>query len=146
MKIIATNRRAQFDFFVEEELTVGLILTGSETKALVANQCSINEAYVQSKDGELWLIGCHMNVSSGDPTRTRKLLANKREIDKLAGKVQMQGYTIVPMNLIYSSTKKFKLVVGLAKGKKQHDKRQTIKERDLDREARRNINKQKGEL
>lgn len=137
---IADNKKAFHDYFIEERYEAGLVLEGWEVKAIRAGRAQIKEAYVIIKKGELFLIGAHISplLSASthvlpDPVRTRKLLLNSREINQLIGKVERAGYALVPLDLHYSKGR-VKLAVGLAKGKKQHDKRDTEKERDWVRE------------
>ena len=137
---IAENRKARHEFFIEERYEAGLALTGWEVKSLRAGRGQLKESYVYLKNGEAWLFGAHfspLNSASThvqpDPTRTRKLLLNKREIDHLIGAVERSGYTIVPLEL-YWKAGRAKLAIGLAKGKKQHDKRASDKDRDWQRE------------
>ena len=138
--LIAENRRARFDYFIEERLEAGLALEGWEVKALRAGKAQITEAYVYLREGEVFLLGAHITPLkttsthvSADPTRTRKLLLNRSEIAHLVGSVERKGYTIVPLEL-YWQRGKAKIRIGLAKGKKQHDKRATEKERDWARD------------
>jgi SsrA-binding protein len=137
---IADNKKAFHDYFIEERYEAGLVLEGWEAKSIRAGRVQIKEAYVLIKGGELYLIGAHISplLSASthvhpDPVRTRKLLLNRREIDQLIGKVERAGYALVPLDLHYSKGR-IKLSLGLAKGKKQHDKRATEKERDWLRE------------
>jgi SsrA-binding protein len=139
-KLIAENRRARFDYFIEERFEAGLALQGWEVKSLRAGKAQIAESYVFLRDGEAFLLGGHispLNTASthvtADPTRTRKLLLNRSELAHLVGAVERKGYTLVPLEL-YWKTGRAKLQIGLAKGKKQHDKRATEKERDWERE------------
>jgi len=142
---IAKNKKARHDYFIEEDFEAGLVLEGWEVKSMREGRVQLKEAYVIVRHGELWLFGCHMSPltsasthKSMDPTRTRKLLLHNSEISKLIGSVERRGYTVVPLEL-YWSKGRAKLKIGLAKGKKQHDKRATIKERDWERESRRLI-------
>lgn len=137
---ITDNKKAFHDYFIEERYEAGLVLEGWEVKSIRAGRAQIKEAYVLIKKGELYLIGAHISplLSASthilpDPVRTRKLLLNRREIDQLIGKVERAGYALVPLDLHYSKGR-VKLSIGLAKGKKQHDKRDTEKERDWVRE------------
>ena len=139
-KTIAENRRARFDYFIEERYEAGLVLEGWEVKALRAGKAQITESHVFVRDGEVFWIGAHINPLKttsthviADPTRTRKLLLNHSEIAHLIGAVERKGYTIVPLEL-YWQRGKAKIRIGLAKGKKQHDKRETEKERDWSRD------------
>jgi SsrA-binding protein len=137
---IAENRRARFEYFIEERLEAGLVLLGWEVKSLRAGRAQIAESYAFVRNGEAYLTGAHITplntVSThvtADPTRTRKLLLNRRELDHLVGAVERKGFTIVPLEL-YWKEGKAKLEIGLAKGKKQHDKRATEKDRDWERD------------
>ena len=137
---IFDNKKAFFDYFVEERFEAGLVLEGWEVKAIRAGRVHVKEAYVVIRKAELFLIGCHITplLSASthivpDSTRTRKLLLNAIEIRKLIGKVEQKGYTLVPLNLHFSKGN-VKCEIGLARGKKQYDKRQSIKEDDWKRE------------
>ncbi|MCC5862687.1 MAG: SsrA-binding protein SmpB [Gammaproteobacteria bacterium] len=137
---IALNRKARFDFFIEENLEAGLVLEGWEVKSLREGKAQISEAYVVLRGGEAFLLGALITplLSASthvhpDPTRTRKLLLGRQEIDRLIGAVERKGYTLVPLAL-YWQRGRAKLDIGLAKGKKQHDKRATEKARDWQRE------------
>lgn len=138
---IVQNKKAFHDYFIEEKYEAGIMLEGWEVKAIRAGRVQLKEAYVTAKDGALYLLGSHIsplaNASTHihpDPTRTRKLLLHKSEIDKIIGKVQRAGYTLMPLDMHYKNGR-VKLEIGLAKGKKQHDKRATEKEKDAKREA-----------
>ena len=138
---IVENRKAFHDYFVEERYEAGLVLEGWEVKAIRAGRAQLKEGYVVLQRGAFYLIGSHISALpeasthvNPDPVRSRKLLLNKEEISKLIGKVEQRGYTLVPLNLHYKGGR-IKLEIGLAKGKKQHDKRATEKERDAKREA-----------
>ena len=140
---IVDNKKAYHDYFIEEKFEAGLALDGWEVKAIRAGRAQIKEAYVIIKEGELLLIGAHITplISASthvvaDPTRTRKLLLHRSEINRLIGQVERAGYTLVPLNFHYNRGR-VKLDVGLAKGKKQYDKRATIKEREWNREQQR---------
>lgn len=142
-RTIAVNKKARHDFFIEETLEAGLALDGWEVKSLRAGKAQITEAYVLLRDGEAWLFGAHfqplLSASThvqADPTRTRKLLLHRNEIDRLVGAVERQGYTLVPLDLHWSRGRA-KLTVGLAKGKKKHDKRAAVKDRDWQRQKER---------
>lgn len=142
-RVIALNRRARHDYFIEEQYEAGLALQGWEVKSLRAGRGQITEAYVTLRDGEAILLGAHITplVSASthvvtDATRTRKLLLHGHELSKLTGKVERAGYTLVPLDLHWTRGRA-KLQVGLAKGKKKHDKRADIKERDWAREKER---------
>lgn len=140
---IAVNRRARHDYFIEETFEAGLALEGWEVKSLRAGRVQITEAYVTLKNGEAWLLGAHVTplITASthikpDTTRTRKLLLQRSQIDKLVGKVERAGYTVVPLNLHWNRGRA-KLTIGLAKGKKQHDKREDSKQRDWQRQKER---------
>jgi SsrA-binding protein len=140
---IVQNKKAFHDYFVEERFEAGLVLEGWEAKAIRAGRVQIKEAYVIVSNGEIFLIGSHITPLATasthvqpDPTRTRKLLLNAREIDKLIGAVERAGYTLVPLDMHYTKGR-IKVEIGLAKGKKQHDKREAEKERDWKREQQR---------
>jgi SsrA-binding protein len=142
---IAQNKKAFHDYFVEERYEAGLVLEGWEVKAIRAGRVQLKEAYVVLKGAEVFLIGCHISPLTSasthvtaDPTRSRKLLLHAEEIRKLIGKVERAGYTLVPLDLHYAKGR-IKLAIGLARGKKQHDKRATMKEREWDREQQRLI-------
>ncbi|HTJ93652.1 MAG TPA: SsrA-binding protein SmpB [Pararobbsia sp.] len=137
---IVDNKKAFFDYFIEERHEAGLVLEGWEVKAIRAGRSQIKEAYVVVKGAEIFLIGAHISplLSASthikpDPLRTRKLLLHAEEISKLIGKVEQRGYTLVPLNLHYTKGR-VKCEIGLAKGKKLHDKRETEKKRDWQRE------------
>jgi SsrA-binding protein len=140
---IVDNRKAYHDYFVEEKFEAGIALEGWEVKSSRAGRAQIKEAYVVVKDGELVLLGAHVSPLptasthiKPDPTRTRKLLMHRQEISRLVGKVERAGYTLTPLDLHYNKGR-IKLEIGLAKGKKQYDKREAEKERDWNREKQR---------
>src|SRR6202051_291438 len=137
---IAVNRKARFDYFIEERFEAGISLMGWEVKSMRAGKAQIAEAYVYLKGGEAFLFGAHINALNSasthvdtDPTRTRKLLLNRRQLDHLIGAVERRGYTLVPLQL-YWKTGRAKLEIGLAKRRKQHNKRNTEKHRDWRRD------------
>ncbi|MCG3190036.1 MAG: SsrA-binding protein [Burkholderiaceae bacterium] len=137
---IAENRRARFDYTIEERFEAGLVLEGWEIKAIRAGQVQLTDGYVVIRDGELFMIGCRINALRSASThvhpeadRTKKLLMHKDEIRRLIGKVEQRGYTLVPLNLHYRGGR-VKVEITLAKGKAQHDKRETEKKRDWERE------------
>ena len=139
-RLIAENRKARYDYFIEERLEAGLVLEGWEVKSMRAGKAQIAEGYVYLNEGEAFLFGAlvtPLNTTSthviADPKRTRKLLLNKSELSRLIGSVERQGYTMVPLDLHWKDGRA-KLEIGLAKGKKQHDKRATEKERDWNRD------------
>jgi len=138
---IVQNKKAFHDYFIEDRFEAGLVLEGWEVKAIRAGRVQLKEAYVTIRDGELYLFGSHISALPTasthivpDPVRTRKLLLHTAEINKLIGKVQRAGYTLMPLDMHYKNGR-IKLEIGLAKGKKQHDKRATERERDAKREA-----------
>ena len=140
---IVRNKKAFHDYFIEEHYEAGLALLGWEVKSLRAGRAQIKESYVLIKDGEAYLFGCHISPLSSasthvraDPTRTRKLLLHRAELDRLIGAAERKGYTLMPLAL-YWKRGRVKLDVGLAKGKKEHDKRATEKDRDWQREKQR---------
>jgi SsrA-binding protein len=142
---IVENRKALHDYFIEERYEAGLALAGWEVKAIRAGRAQIKEAYVIVRNGEVYLIGAHITPLtaasthvSADPTRSRKLLLHAEEIRQLIGKVERAGYTLVPLDLHYSGGR-VKLNVGLARGKKQYDKRETEKKKEWQREQQRLI-------
>jgi len=137
---IAQNRKARFDFFIEERLEAGLALQGWEVKSMREGKAQLTDSYVILREGEAWLLGSHVTplntVSThftAEPKRVRKLLLNRREIDRLTGLVERKGYTLVALEL-YWQKNHVKVAVGLARGKKQHDKRDTEKDRDWQRD------------
>ena len=142
---IIDNRKAFHDYFIEDKYEAGLVLQGWEVKAIRAGRANIKESYVVIRSAEIFIVGMHITPLESasthihpDPTRTRKLLLHAEEIAKLIGKVERAGYALVPLDLHYSKGR-VKISVGLAKGKKQFDKRETEKERDWDREKARLI-------
>lgn len=146
--LIVTNKKANFDYFIEERFEAGLALEGWEVKSLRAKKVQLVDCYILFKAGEMYLLGCHIEPLptasthiTPDPTRTRKLLLHRKEISKLIGAKERDGYTIIPTKL-YWARGRAKAEIGVAKGKKKHDKRATIKERDWSRDKAR-IMKQK---
>ena len=139
-KVVAENRRARFDYFVDDRMEAGIALTGTEVKALRQGEGSIAESYATINDEEVWLINSHIpeyshgNRLNHEPRRQRKLLLKGREIAKLNGAVTRQGLTLVPLSIYFNSNGKAKVELALARGKKVHDKRDTIKECDWKRE------------
>ena len=136
METIAANKKANFDYFIEEKFEAGLVLTGSEVKSLRINTGSIKESFIVEKDGELWLTNSYIkkysasNEGSYNPTREKKILVNKKQLNKIIGSSRRDGMTIVPI-LLYFNIKGFaKLTIGLAKGKKKQDKRASIKDKE----------------
>jgi len=147
---IVENRKAFHEYFIEERFEAGLALEGWEVKAMRAGRAHLAEAYVVVKNGELLLLGAHVTPLStasthvhADPVRTRKLLMHRDEINRLVGKVERAGYTLTPLNLHFKNGR-IKLEVGLAKGKKQHDKRATLRDREWNREQQRLLRNRTG--
>lgn len=140
---IVENRKAGHDYFIEERFEAGIALEGWEVKAIRAGRAQLKEAYVVLKGGEVFLIGAHISPLESasthvkpDATRSRKLLFKREEIERLVGKVERAGYTLVPLDLHYTRSR-IKLAVGLAKGKRQHDKRDAEREKEWEREKQR---------
>jgi SsrA-binding protein len=142
-KVIAENRRARYDYFVEDRFEAGIALSGTEVKSLRQGEGSIAESYAAVEGEEVWLINSHIpeyshgNRMNHEPRRKRKLLLSRREIDKLNGAVTRQGLTLVPLSIYFNGRGRAKVELALARGKKAHDKRETIKERDWKREQQR---------
>ncbi len=137
--LVAQNRRARHDYTIEDSMEVGLVLTGSEVKSMRLGHGSINEAYAGERGGEVWLMNSHIPEYEGAknfghaPRRDRKLLLHRRQIERLIGAVRREGATLVPLRLYFNDRGRAKLEVGLAKGKRQIDKRQDLKEREWKR-------------
>lgn len=143
-KTVAENKRGRFDYAIEEKFEAGIMLVGTEVKSLRLGQASIKEAYVGPKDGEIWLINANIpeyQQSSThlqhEPQRPRKLLLHKRQVDRLLGAVSREGYTIIPLRLYFNGRGLAKVEIGLGKGKKLHDKRETEKKRDWNKQKQR---------
>ena len=143
-KLIANNKKARHDYFIEETYEAGMVLHGTEVKSLRLGKCSIKESFIRIEKGEVFIYNMHItpyekgNIFNKDPLRAKKLLLHKYEIHKIAGKIQQQGYTLVPHN-VYLSGSLVKIEVGLCRGKKLYDKRQDIAKRDQRREAEKNF-------
>jgi SsrA-binding protein len=142
---IALNKKARHEYFIEESFEAGLVLEGWEVKSMRAGRVQLSESYVLIKGGEAWLFGAHISPLTTasthinpDPMRTRKLLLHKEELNKLIGQVERKGYTLTPLAL-YFKRGRAKLEIGLAKGKKEHDKRAVLKDRDWQREKERTL-------
>jgi SsrA-binding protein len=139
-KLIAENRKARFTYAIGDTLEAGIMLTGSEVKSLRGGHSTIAESYAHAKDGELWLVNSYIpeytqaSRFNHEPKRVRKLLVHKREVGKLAAAIQREGMTIVPLKMYFNEKGRAKLLLGLAKGKKLHDKRETEKQRDWARD------------
>ena len=144
IKIIAKNRKAYHDYHIEETFEAGISLVGTEVKSLREGKANLKESYVIIKNNEAFLFGCHIspythgNIQNHEPLRTRKLLLHRKEIDKLWGSISRKGLALVPLKLYFKGGKA-KLEIGLAKGKKQYEKRDTIKEREANREIERHM-------
>lgn len=142
LKVVSQNKRAYADYNIEETIEAGLVLTGTEVKALREGRANLKDSYVIIKDNEAWLLNCHIspyshgNIFNHDPLRTRKLLMHRREIEKLRGKIQQQGYTLIPLKLYFKGPYA-KVEIALAKGRKKYEKRDIIKKREAQREIER---------
>lgn len=140
------NRKARHDYFVKEEYECGIVLTGTEIKSIREGSCNIGDSYGHIRKGELFLLNMFVgiykegNIFNHQETRTRKLLMHKNEIVKLDNKVKLEGYTLIPLK-VYFKDNKAKVLLGLCKGKKDYDKRETIKERDIERELKKKYKK-----
>jgi SsrA-binding protein len=143
-KVIATNRKASHEYFLEDRYEAGLVLTGTEIKSIRAGRANLQQAYVLPRGEELWLIDAHIapyehgNRENHDPRRPRKLLLHRKQINRLIDRVSTRGYTIVP-TLLYLKEGRAKLEIALARGKRQYDKREAIAKRDSDRQVARAI-------
>ncbi len=139
VKVVSTNRKARFEYFISDTYEAGLVLRGTEIKSIRQGKMSLQEAYVRTDGEEAWLVGAHIapydqaSYAQHDPTRDRKLLLHKKEIRQLWNAIRIKGMTIVPLR-VYLKAGRAKLEVGVARGKKQYDKRESIKERDMKRE------------
>lgn len=142
MKLVANNKKAYHDYFIEEKTECGIALHGTEVKSMRMGKCSIKEAFIRIENGEVFVYGMHVspyekgNIFNKDPLRAKKLLLHKYEINKLIGKIKEKGYTLVPLQ-VYFKDGKAKVEIGLAKGKKNYDKRDDIAKKDQRREAER---------
>lgn len=142
-KLIANNKKARYEYFIEDTLETGMVLKGTEVKSIRMGRANIKEAYAQVKNGEVYIYGMHIspyemgNRYNVDPLRERKLLLHKREIRRLIGYIQQKGLTLVPLKLYINPKGLVKLELGVARGKKIHDKRQDIAQKDADRRMRR---------
>ncbi len=139
-KLIANNKKAYFDYFIDEKFEAGIVLHGTEVKSLRQGKCSIKESYIQIMNGEVFIINMNItpyekgNIFNKDPLRPKKLLLHKAQINKLAGQIAQKGFTLVPLQ-VYISKGKVKMEIGLARGKKLYDKRDSIAKKDQQREA-----------
>ncbi|OPY73354.1 MAG: SsrA-binding protein [Syntrophorhabdus sp. PtaU1.Bin058] len=136
MKVICANKKAYHDYHIEEKFEAGIVLTGTEVKALREGKANLKDSYARVKDGELFLVNAHIspyscgNIYNHDPKRTRKLLMHGREIDRLVGKVKERGFTLVPLSLYFNKRNMAKMEIALAKGKTLYDKRESIRKKD----------------
>lgn len=142
-KIAATNRKAFHDYAIEEKFEAGIVLRGTEVKSIREGRVNLQDSFATIKDGEVFLHNCHIspyshgNIMNHDPTRTRKLLLHRKEINKLMGRTQQKGLTIVPLRIYFGKRGHAKVEIALAKGKKHHDRRESIKAREAGREMQR---------
>lgn len=140
MKLVANNKKAYHDYFVDEKFEAGLVLHGTEVKSLRLGKCSVKEAFIRIENGEMFIYGMHVspyekgNIFNKDPLRVKKLLLHKFEIEKMLGKIKEKGFTIVPLQ-VYFKDGRAKIEIGLCRGKKLYDKRQDIAKKDQKREA-----------
>ena len=140
MKLVANNKKAYHDYFIEEKYEAGLVLHGTEVKSLRMGKCSIKESFIRIENGEVFVYGMHVspyekgNIFNKDPLRVKKLLMHRSEINKLMGKIKEKGYTLVPLQ-VYFKKGRVKMEIGLARGKKLYDKRADIAKKDQKREA-----------
>ena len=140
VKLVANNKKAYFDYFIEDKYEAGVALHGTEVKSIRMGKCSIKESFIRIENGEVFIYGMHIspyekgNIFNKDPLRVKKLLMHKYEINKIAGKMQQKGYTLVPLQ-VYLKGSLVKVEVGIAKGKKLYDKRDSIAKKDMKREA-----------
>ena len=145
-QIVTKNRKAYHDYFIQESYEAGIALLGTEVKSLRDGRANLKDSYAVIKDGEAFLLNCHIspyshgNMQNHDPVRTRKLLLHKKEISKLWGKTSQQGLTLIPLR-IYFKDGKAKVEIGVAKGKRQYEKRDSVKEREAKREIERHLKK-----
>ncbi len=151
-RMIATNKKARHDYFIDETFECGIELTGTEVKSLRENRATLRDSFATVRKGEVWLHGVHIspyshgNRANVDPDRQRRLLLHKKEIRYLIGKTKERGYTLVPLSFYFSPANKVKVELGLARGKKLYDKRETIAKRDQQRDVERSLRERtKGE-
>ena len=140
IKVVAENRKARFHYAIEDTFEAGIVLTGTEVKSVRNGKSTIGESYADAKNGEIWLVNANIpeylqaNRFNHEPKRSRKLLLHKKEINKLSGAIEREGMTLIPLKMYFNEQGRIKLQLGLAKGKKLHDKRETEKKRDWQRE------------
>ncbi len=148
-KVVASNRKAYHDYFIEEKFEAGIVLRGTEVKSLRQGRVNLQDSYAGVKEGEVFIHHCHIspyshgNVMNHDPIRVRKLLLHRKEINKLLGKTQQKGLTLIPLRVYFSKRGQAKVELGLAKGKKQYDRRESIRAREAGREVERAIKERK---
>ena len=148
-KAVVTNRKAYHDYFIEEKFEAGIMLQGTEVKSLRDGRVNLQDSYASVKGSEVFLHHCHIspyshgNIMNHEPLRTRKLLLHRKEIERLLGKTQQQGLTLIPLRIYFSTRGLAKVELGLAKGKKQHDRRASIKRREASREVERAMKERK---
>lgn len=144
LKLIANNKKAYFEYFIEDTFEAGISLAGTEVKSIRMGKCSIKESFIRIENGEIYIMGMNIspyekgNIFNKDPLRVRKLLMHKYEINKLNGEISQKGYTIVPLS-VYLKEGRVKVQIGLAKGKKLYDKREAIAQKDRKREEQRSF-------
>lgn len=142
IKVVSQNKKAYADYFIDETIEAGIVLTGTEVKSLRQGKANLKDSYVIIKDNEAWLLNCHIspyshgNIYNHDPLRTRKLLLHRKEIERLRGKIQQQGYTLIPLKLYFKGPY-VKVEIGLARGRKKYEKRDIIKKKEAQREIER---------
>lgn len=142
IKVVSQNKKAYADYFIDETIEAGIVLTGTEVKSLRQGKANLKDSYVIIKDNEAWLLNCHIspyshgNIFNHDPLRTRKLLLHRKEIERLRGKIQQQGYTLIPLKLYFKGPY-VKVEIGLARGRKKYEKRDIIKKKEAQREIER---------
>jgi len=147
MRLVAKNKKAFFNYEILESFEAGVALLGSEVKSIREGRISLKESYAEIKEGEVFLVNCHIspyeaaNRFNHDPTRNRKLLLHRREIKRLTGKIREKGLTLIPTKVMINDNGKVKIEIALGKGKRVYEKRETIRQRDLDREARAELKK-----
>jgi SsrA-binding protein len=145
LKMEIKNRSAYYEYYIDDKYVAGMVLTGTEVKSLRAGRASFNDSYCLINKGELWIKSLHIaeyshgTANNHDPLRERKLLLQKREIKKIENKLKEKGHTIVPLRIFFTDKNLFKIEIGLGKGKKLHDKRESIKQKDVDREMKRYV-------
>ena len=148
-RTVATNRRARYDYFIDETIEVGIVLEGSEVKSVRAHRVSLQEAYATVAGGQVWLYNMHItpyenSQDESDPRRPRKLLLKKSEIRRLARRVRQKGYTLIPLRMYFPGSGYAKIALGLCRGKRQYDKREAIQAREFERRTQRALEERAG--